>query len=1206
MAYGLKYKLDYCDINSNPLRLEILERDYSGIVYMIEGSEEPFILQVNNDKGDKSGYFQSTSADISIFADEHFNIDNLLSNDETQLRVDFYKSNVLAWTGFVVPDFFDEEISSVKIVNLTASDRLGTLKSATLEDLSEMVTIQSLLSQSLAKTGLSLPLNTNVTFIRDRGTTVLSSNILSQRLKDTKGRDVSCYDIIKSICVLTNSFITQQGGEWYLQNKLQHEAKIVNRTFSDIHTSGRRTIQPVGADVSVFQEFGGGRLHPENYDFSKAFSGWETSGAFLSAIEHNALLGYQRTNNVWYSVLNENTDVHMLEIKSSWEGASTNLNLAKYLKSTFPIITSNENKVNVILEMSFTGMPLRTARIVILAKKGDKVLALNPQSGALETFHPQAYIEGTTAPKFQIRTRLPPGIDDSENDIYEAVSRLRTFNFSIEDTDITDYEVEVRIYGTDSYNARVIPMYVNFISLKFEDGAESPKGNIYKTAQGANYSKAHDTDTTIFGDYLTSGLNGYFYDYPSDDTSSILKSNGTKTSKWTSYGDEEELPILQHSVRQRARMFSSAHNILKISFETEFNHLDIFGACTTEKYIFVSGEYQFRKRLLSATIEEVKVSLLDKRDYIYSYFGGSDEKSVSSVGGVSGGTSSGGGGGGMTSEQLEMLTNLADWWKLDEENDAIYSEKSVYSLKGVSALGLGSEGGGSGGGVDRLDSWANYTEAKANYYVPASFLVPFRNDTLSRLASLEAGGGATEIDIATTGTGNAITSLTKSGSVITVNKGLTFSLSNHNHNTLYKPIGYAPTWGEVTGKPSTFAPSAHTHTIANITGLQGALDLKASQSDINTAIDNLEIGGRNLVVNSEVLIMSSESIDHDYYSFTLKNKAGDNPSLFIVKHDPNVENYTLSFKSNTNNIAVTRVYYWSEKPTNSHVANRIGWGTNLISGSKLIIPNNPDIKYIGVGINGNSLTDDDYLPMRFWDWKLEKGTKATDWTPAPEDQVSDWLTTDVNSFSYIKNKPTKLSDFTDNIGVATHIANTSNPHSVTKAQVGLGNVDNTSDLLKPISNAVQTALNLKANLASPTFTGNVTAPTFIGALTGNASSATKLQTARTIAGVSFDGTANIAIPFANLASKPNTLGGYEITDGVTLNTAQTITGAKTFSSLLTASAGINTPKVDFGNGFTIEPSGTELVFKYSGVIKQRMLSDGTILATGGITALSTE
>ena len=44
-----------------------------------------------------------------------------------------------------------------------------------------------------------------------------------------------------------------------------------------------------------------------------------------------------------------------------------------------------------------------------------------------------------------------------------------------------------------------------------------------------------------------------------------------------------------------------------------------------------------------------------------------------------------------------------------------------------------------------------------------------------------------------------------------------------------------------------------------------------------------------------------------------------------------------------------------------------------------------------------------------------------------------------------------------------HIADTNNPHSVTKAQVGLGNVDNTSDLNKPISTATQTALDSKAD-----------------------------------------------------------------------------------------------------------------------------------------------
>ena len=67
---------------------------------------------------------------------------------------------------------------------------------------------------------------------------------------------------------------------------------------------------------------------------------------------------------------------------------------------------------------------------------------------------------------------------------------------------------------------------------------------------------------------------------------------------------------------------------------------------------------------------------------------------------------------------------------------------------------------------------------------------------------------------------------------------------------------------------------------------------------------------------------------------------------------------------------------------------------------------------------------------------------------------------------------TKLDGLKDQAGITsdidavqtnleTHINNKFNPHEVTKDQVGLGNVDNTSDANKPISNATQTALNGK-------------------------------------------------------------------------------------------------------------------------------------------------
>ena len=65
--------------------------------------------------------------------------------------------------------------------------------------------------------------------------------------------------------------------------------------------------------------------------------------------------------------------------------------------------------------------------------------------------------------------------------------------------------------------------------------------------------------------------------------------------------------------------------------------------------------------------------------------------------------------------------------------------------------------------------------------------------------------------------------------------------------------------------------------------------------------------------------------------------------------------------------------------------------------------------------------------------------------------------------------PTKVSDlendsdYTTNATLTAHTSNKTNPHEVTKSQIGLGNVDNTSDLNKPISTATQIELDKKVN-----------------------------------------------------------------------------------------------------------------------------------------------
>lgn len=57
--------------------------------------------------------------------------------------------------------------------------------------------------------------------------------------------------------------------------------------------------------------------------------------------------------------------------------------------------------------------------------------------------------------------------------------------------------------------------------------------------------------------------------------------------------------------------------------------------------------------------------------------------------------------------------------------------------------------------------------------------------------------------------------------------------------------------------------------------------------------------------------------------------------------------------------------------------------------------------------------------------------------------------------------------------ISAHKKDTDNPHNVTAAQVGLGNVNNTSDANKPVSTAQKAALDKKIDKTGGTFSGNV-------------------------------------------------------------------------------------------------------------------------------------
>jgi hypothetical protein len=1024
------WRLTYCNKEGIEARLDII-KGASTPVEVIEGTATPFILNYKMDKSDKSGHVMSSSADISIFETPTFNIDNLKTSSETEIKVEYYINGVLDWSGFVIPDFFSKTIGTPATVEMVASDRLGTLKGVTLEDLNQYESMRDLAVKCLAKTGLTLPLYTMADFGNNGTTNAFFKALgLSGRLSDTKGRNISCYDILKSILVASNSKLVQQSGAWYIVNKWQHEQGVGNLfstltastayseqtvSFSDVHAGARRTIIPVAATTGVFHEFGGGRSYPENYNFSDGTTGWTANGGFIPLIKTTPITSYLISTNE--AQFNSTISVNPYLFNSN------TFSTDKYLQSK-SIIPYDTGRIEASIEINATGpMMGREA----LASEIRVSIGIEISTGVYRWLNDSGAFVSDTAiilnGKFPTRS---PGL---------AYYRANTGTFAFKGTydNPMGRNLVIRIYGSYE-DASKREIGYNFVSATFKQIVEEPKGTIYKRTQGVGFTKEHDLDTTIFGDYLTIGLDGAFYQSRVDDTSYLYSTAGTLTEPlWTAYNDTEQLPLLQHVTRQKSRMFSIAHNMISASIDVAtFKPLNIFVDCNAvnPRHVVVSASYDFLRSEVEVELEQIAYATLDVREFIYSYFG-EGESGISSVGGIAGG-GGGTGGGGMTSEQLAILNNLASWWKLDEENDAIYSEKSIYSLKGVSALGYG-DGGGSGGGVDMLDSWANYTEAKADYYAPASLLVPFRSDTLSRLASLEAGGGAVDIDIETTGLGNAVTGVSKSGNTLTFAKSSTFALSTHNHDTLYKPIGYVPSWSEIIGKPPTFAPSAHTHTIANVTGLQSALNAK----------QNTLIAGANITISGNTISASGGMSSVAWGDIT------DKPTTFA----PSAHTHTIA-----NVTGLQSALNGKEPSFTKNTAFNKNFGTAS-----------------GTVAQGN-------------DSRILNGQTAYGWG---------------NHAS---------AGYALNSALTAHTNNDDNPHAVTTAQIG----------------------------------------------------------------------------------------------AVDLTTTQTITGAKTFSALLTASVGINTPKVIFAAaGWSLEQVGTELQMKHNGVVKQRMLSDGTILATGGITALAT-
>ena len=115
-----------------------------------------------------------------------------------------------------------------------------------------------------------------------------------------------------------------------------------------------------------------------------------------------------------------------------------------------------------------------------------------------------------------------------------------------------------------------------------------------------------------------------------------------------------------------------------------------------------------------------------------------------------------------------------------------------------------------------------------------------------------------------------------------------------------------------------------------------------------------------------------------------------------------------------------------------------------------------------------------------------------------------------------------------------HIADKANPHQVTKVQVGLGNVDNTADIDKPVSNAVSSAIITATNdMATKTYVNGKDGDLTTLTTTDKTSLVKAINEVVSIKANKEDVASSISDLTNNKADKATTLEGYGITDAYT-------------------------------------------------------------------------
>lgn len=171
-----------------------------------------------------------------------------------------------------------------------------------------------------------------------------------------------------------------------------------------------------------------------------------------------------------------------------------------------------------------------------------------------------------------------------------------------------------------------------------------------------------------------------------------------------------------------------------------------------------------------------------------------------------------------------------------------------------------------------------------------------------------------------------------------------------------------------------------------------AIELRATKTEVTEAIDNIEIGGRNLIPKSAMQSRTYyKEFENTLSGFGVELPAADDLICFtsrdIFYRFALDETYTVSFKAVAEGATTLHFDFYPDSFYGTFGAPNVSVSTEVKAYSLTGVLQN-HYSPTEMNLRFFRLTSSPNYKIDIYDIKVEKGNKATDWTPAPED-ISD-------------------------------------------------------------------------------------------------------------------------------------------------------------------------------------------------------------------------